>query len=330
MSESQIKIEKFDSQVLVGNPLGDPTLRKVPVYLPPDYNAETRYPVVYLLTAYAARGLKLLKDELFGENIQDQLDRLITTQEIQPIIVVMPDSSTRLGGSQYLNSSAIGNYEDHLLELVTYIDNKYPTIAEKGHRAVSGHSSGGYGALRMGMRQPETFGLVACHSGDAYFDMVYRPDFPKFLQFHDRAGDQGVRDLLTNPGEMLRKGTSFYALAVLAMASCYSPNPEAEWGFDLPFELYTGELRPDVWLRWLANDPVQMVEKHQTALQSLRLLFIDCGNRDEEYLVYGARILDNKMTQLEVPHQYEEYDWGHRNIEFRYDVSFKAFSEKFD
>ena len=96
------------------------------------------------------------------------------------MIVVMPDASTRYGGSQYLNSSATGQYEDSILELVSFIDGKYPTLAEAGQRAVMGHSSGGYGAFQFGMRHPGTFGLVAAHAPDLNFEMVYPMDFPPF------------------------------------------------------------------------------------------------------------------------------------------------------
>ncbi len=118
MTQSQIIIENFHSQSLEGNPLGDPATRRVPVYLPPDFDPEQGYPSVYLLAAFAARGLKLLNDDLWQENIQERLDRLIASGGIQSMIVVMPDASTRYGGSQYLNSSATGQYEDSILELV--------------------------------------------------------------------------------------------------------------------------------------------------------------------------------------------------------------------
>ena len=329
MTDSQIIIEKFNSKALEGNPLGDPAVRRVGVYLPPDYVEGERYPVVYLLTAYAARGLKLLKDDLWTENIQERLDRLITSGAVRPLIAVLPDASTRLGGSQYLNSPATGNYEDHILELTGYIDDQYPTLAASNQRAVLGHSSGGYGALRLAMRHPEVFALTAAHSADMQFEMVYRPDFPKFLRYYDRFGVDGLRKLIADPGEMLRQGTSFYALAVTAMSSCYSPNPNSELGFDFPFDLYTGEILPGIWQQWLENDLIHMVKEYTENLRSLKLIFFDCGTRDEENLLYGARIFDRRLEELGIAHHYEEFDWGHRDIEFRYDVSLKAISKAF-
>lgn len=330
MTHSQIIIEDFKSQALVGNPLGDPATRKVPVYLPYPVGEQPdqRYPVVYLLTAFAARGLKLLNDSLWEENISERLDRLIGTGEIKPMIVVMPDASTRYGGSQYLNSSATGNYMTQVIELVTYIDGKYPTLSGKDHRAVMGHSSGGYGALRLGMAHPEVFGLVVAHAPDLNFEMVYRNDIPEFMRFFDKAGKDGLMDLLADPGRALAKGVSFYALAMAAMASCYSPNPKSPWGFDLPFNTFTGELLPAVWARWLANDPINLVSKHATELRSLQLIYIDCGLYDEENLLYGARIFTQRLKEHKIPHHFETFEGGHRNTAFRYDVSLKLISEK--
>ena len=329
MTQSQIIIENFHSQSLEGNPLNDPATRRVPVYLPPAYDPGQRYPSVYLLSAFAARGLKLLNDDLWQENIQERLDRLIASGEIEPIIVVMPDASTRYGGSQYLNSSATGQYQDSILELVNFIDGKYPTKVEANQRAVMGHSSGGYGALQFGMLHPGIFGLVAAHAPDLNFEMVYQMDFAPFSRFFDKAGEEGLLEMLADPGHALEKGTSFYVLAVAAMAACYSPNPESPWGFDLPFDTYTCEILPEVWERWQAHDPIHMVRDHADALRSLKLLYLDCGLFDEENLLYGARILVRSMNDLQIPSYYEEFEGGHRNTSFRYDHSLKMISEVF-
>jgi hypothetical protein len=168
-------------------------------------------------------------DSLWEETIQPRMDRLIQSREVRPMILVLPDASTSYGGSQYLNSSATGNYEDHILELVRHIDQKYRTIPERNFRGVAGKSSGGYGATMFGMHHPDVFGLVADHSGDKYFELCYKPDFPKFLSFYGRVGEQGVRDMLNNPGKSGPKpGDYFGAVGTCAMASCYSPNPSVQ------------------------------------------------------------------------------------------------------
>jgi enterochelin esterase family protein len=331
-------IETIPSQVLRDNPLADPFERKVPVYLPPGYDeSETRYPVVYLLTGFTGRGTLLINDATFEENIQERLDRLIGSGQVQPLIVVMPDCFTRYGGSQYLNSSATGRYEDHLIdELVPFIDEHYRSRAEAGYRAVAGKSSGGYGALVQGMRHPEVFGAVACHSGDMYFDYAYKPDFIKFLDATTRHNITSYETLYYflngfSPKMHPKPANFFDLIHIAAMAACYSPNPASPTGFDLPFEFHTGKLRPAVWQRWLDQDPVTMLENeaHLTALRRLKLLYLDCGNRDEYALHYGARIFSQRLAGFDIPYVHEEFDGGHRSTSFRYDVSLKAISEAF-
>ncbi|MEX1247609.1 MAG: alpha/beta hydrolase-fold protein [Anaerolineales bacterium] len=323
---SQIIIEEFHSKALEGNPLGDPATRRLPVYLPPGYDAKNHYPSLYLLAAFGARGLKFLNDDLWEENIQHRLDRLIAEGRVRPLIVVMPDASTRYGGSQYVNSAATGNYEDHVLELVEFMDGKYATIAEPQARAIAGHSSGGFGALWFGMKHPDVFGLIADHSGDKYFEMAYKPDFGELLRYVERGGEEAFLDLLRDPGECLRNGAPHAVLNLLAMASVFSPNPHAPLGFDLPVDLRTGQALPKVWARWLAFDPLEAVDQYADALRSLRLLYIDCGRFDEYNLLYGARLLTEKLRALKIPFEYEEYDGSHRNMKHRYDVSFAAIS----
>src|SRR5262249_48225790 len=112
------------------------------------------------------------------------------------------------------------------------------------------------------------------------------------------------------------------ALNVLAMAAHYSPNPSSpHLGIDLPFDLETGAFRPDVWARWREWDPVNLVAKHATALRGSRLLYVDCGSRDEFSLHWGARALVAEMRKFGLSPHYEEFDDGHMSISYRYDVS---------
>ena len=120
----------------------------------------------------------MLNDSGWGLTLHDRLDQLYAAG-MPHAIVVLPDCFTRFGGSQYLNSSATGRYEDYFAgEIVDYIDSRYATIAAPGGRGIFGISSGGYGALVMGMRHPDRFGAVACQSGDMAFELCYGTDFP--------------------------------------------------------------------------------------------------------------------------------------------------------
>ncbi len=322
---------QHESKILKDNPLGDPFVRDLYIYLPPDYEAENdkKFPVVYCLTGFTGRGKMFLNDNAFAPNLADRLDKLISEDKIKPMIAVMPDCFTKYGGSQFINSSATGNYEDYLTqEIVPFVDENVRTISDKNSRAVMGKSSGGYGALIMAMRHADLFGLACSTSGDCYFDYCYLPDFPK-----------AFRGLKGNPKKLIEKfydeeakkgQNDFDALNILAMSACYSPNPESEFGFELPFDLKTSELRQDVWQKWLAHDPVRLVEKSVENLKSLKLLYLDAGTRDEVFLDLGARILCERLKEFDIAYIHEEFDDGHRNINYRYNRSLEIISENIE
>jgi len=329
-AESTIVFETVDSQVLRGNPLGDRPVRRVPIYLPPGYaNGTERYPVVFVLTGFTGRGTMLLNDMPWDENLQRRMDRLIRTGQVEPMILVMPDCFTAYGGSQYLNSSATGRYEDHILEeLVPFIDRTYRTRAEPAQRGVVGKSSGGYGSLVLAMRHPDVFGLTCSHSGDMYFEYCYKPEFTRYLNSIARFGD--LESFLKSIATIRPKDKDFHAvLDIVAMSAAYSPNPDSPVGFDLPFDQQTGEIDEAVWQRWLAWDPVYMIDRYADNLRRLKLIFLDCGTRDEFNLHYGARIFAQRLVRLGIPHRHEEFDDGHMSIPYRYDVSLRALSDAF-
>jgi enterochelin esterase family protein len=190
-----------------------------------------------------------------------------------------------------------------------------------------GKSSGGYGATILAMRRPEVFGLAVDHSGDKYFELCYRADIPAAVAALARYEHSAARFVAGFPQPVPERGRHWFTLVnMLAMASCYSPNPRVPIGFDLPFDEHSAELRPDVWARWLTHDPVELVAGHADALRSLRLHYLDCGRWDEHHLQYGNRIYSRRLRDLNVAHTYEEFDGGHMNVGHRYDVSLQAVS----
>ncbi|MBI3269636.1 MAG: esterase [Planctomycetes bacterium] len=314
--------EVFESKLLRGNPLGDPAARETPVYLPPGYGSSARrYPVVFVLSGFTGKGTMLLNLDGWTPNLAERMDRLIAAGRCAPMILVLPDCFTKYGGSQYLDSSATGRYEQYLIrELVPHVDRTWRTLGD-GHRGVAGKSSGGYGAMVLGMRHPDVFAAVACHSGDMYFDLAYRPDFPKFVNGLERAG--GVaRWWRAFERKVKKEKSDFDVLNILAMSAAYSPDPKARplpiaW----PVDLETGELRQSVWRRWLGNDPVELVRRYAKNLKRLKLLYLDCGTRDEWNLHLGARIFVRRARALGVRVVHQEFDDGHMSVQYRYDVS---------
>lgn len=310
------------SKALQGNALGDPHERDVYCYVPPDYDTSERsYPVVYFLSGFTGTGRMHLNFDPFVESIDQRLDRLISSGAMPPIICVLPDCMTAFGGSQYVNSSATGRYEDYLVEeMVPFVDGQLRTHASRDHRGLTGKSSGGYGAMVLAMRHADVFGAMGSHAGDAYFAYCYLPDFVKFALGVTRHG--GVEAFVRYFRSLPKKTKeAMDVLNILAMAACYSPNPAAPLGIDLPVVLPTGEIRSEVWDRWIENDPVHMAKAHADALRSLRLIYLDAGLRDEFNLQVGARIFCSRLDSLGISYIYEEFDDTHMGINYRYDRS---------
>ncbi|HEX8287759.1 MAG TPA: alpha/beta hydrolase-fold protein [Pyrinomonadaceae bacterium] len=327
-TQGSIKILRHESEILKNNPLRDKYVRDVYVYLPPDYDETKRYPTVYCLTGFTGRGKMLLNDNAFTPNLAERMDKLISENIIKPMIVVMPDCFTHYGGSQYINSSATGNYEDYLTqEIVPFVDENFRTIPDKDFRAVMGKSSGGYGALIMAMRHADIFGLACSISGDCYFNYCYLPDFPKAF----RAIKGNPRKLVEKfwDEETKKSKDDFAGLNIIGMSACYSPNPNSEYGYDLPFDLETGDIKSDVWVRWIRHDPLFLFERCVENLKSLKLLFIDAGTKDEFALDIGAKNLSKRLKDFNIPHIHEEFDDGHFNISYRYNRSLELISQNF-
>jgi S-formylglutathione hydrolase FrmB len=321
----RVELVRFESAVLRGNAAGDPAVRRVPVYLPPSYDASParRYPVLFVLTGFTGRGRMLLNDNAWSPALDDRLDALIAAG-MPETIVVMPDCFTRVGGSQYMDSAATGRYETHVVEeLVPWADRTWRTQAAREHRGVVGKSSGGYGALHLAMEHPDVFGAVGCHSGDMLFEYCYQPDFPKACTVLQRAG--GVRRFLEAFEAKPQKGKDdFLALNIVGMAACYSPEADAELGIGLPFDLGTGLPREDAWRRWLSHDPLRRLPARADALRAMSLLWIDCGDQDEFHLHHGARAFARELQRLGIAHHHEEFADGHMNVSYRYDRSLPA------
>ncbi len=331
-----IVLEKFDSEILKGNPLGDPSERYFPVYLPSSYGKSMKkYPVVYLISGFTGKGIMQLNESFLSENIKQRLDRLISAKKMKEMIVVMPDCITKYGGSQFINSEATGNYEDYIIkELIPYIDKKYSTVNKSSSRAICGKSSGGYGTVVLAMRNPDVFGLMCSTAGDMCFEYCYMPDFPKFITDieHYGKGHKAVVNFIKNELNYKQpKPKSFHnILNNLGMASCYSPNLKAlktkGYNFDLPFDINTGELDTKVFDKWLKHDPVRMVDKYANNLKKLKLIYLDAGIKDEFNLHVGARIFCDKLKKKKIKYLHEEFNDGHMGIQYRYDRTFEVIS----
>ncbi len=160
-SPGTLVVLEHESRILKGNPLGDPHVRKLGVWLPPQYDARRsqRYPVLYDLVGFTGSGLAHANWKPFGDNVPERAARLMHEQKMGPAIIVFPDCFTALGGNQYVNSSAIGDYADYLTrEIIPFVDGEFRTLAGREHRGCFGKSSGGYGAIIHGMKYAAVLG----------------------------------------------------------------------------------------------------------------------------------------------------------------------------
>lgn len=315
----------IESEALRGNLLGDPAVRSVAVYLPEDYDrSDGTYPLFVDLAGFLGSGLRHVGWQLFGPSVPQRIDRLVGAGKMGPVVAAFPDAFTSLGGNQYIDSAATGSWARFLLdEMVPRIEERFRVRRGAAHRAVFGKSSGGYGAIAHGMRHGDRWGAVACHSGDIGFDLVYRGDLPLVLDAlarHDGEIVKFVEHVRASDKILDRER---HVLMLLAMAATYDPDPAAPLGIRLPIDPHTAELDPERWARWLAHDPLRMIDEPacQANLRRLAGVFIDCGKRDPYRLLYGARHLSCKLEALEIPHRYEEFDDDHSGIDYRLDVS---------
>ncbi|HKS59749.1 MAG TPA: alpha/beta hydrolase-fold protein [Thermoplasmata archaeon] len=317
----RVERHRFPSQALRGNPLGDPTERDLPVYLPPSGDTRGK-PLLLLLSGYTGFGAAHFLPPLFlREPLGTRLDRLMRSGAMAEAVVVAPDCLTSLGGSQYLNSTATGPYEDYVMrEILPWVQSRYGT----GPTAAVGTSSGGYGSVVLGLRWPDVIQAVGSDAGDMCFEYCYLPDFPIAARAIRAAG--GPQALLTDVfshylTEFGPRNPKLIALETMAYASAYSPDPDHPGRFDLPFDWNTGRLLPDVWSRWLAWDPVRMIEEaaYAQALRDARVWSLVAGVKDEYALDIGARVFVERAGQLGARAEFEEFDGGHADGKMLYD-----------
>ncbi len=304
------------------------------VYLPPGYDSsETAYPTVYLLHGFGGNH-RTWQDI---EDIKDILDYLISTGEIQPMIVVMPSGFSFMGGTFYTNSQyppggsdVFGMAENYIAdEVVSYIDSTFRTIPDNRHRAVIGLSMGGYGSAKLAIKHPDIFGVMGSHSGVLSFDSLIRatimPPYPDLiLKIYQENGKMppetlSVTEMVNNLGPSHPLTTM-----LIAMSAAYSPKvaPLSMFdtlGYEVPLReigmgLWVGVRLPfgvdglpnDVWNNiWLPyHDPMRLLQSNLDSVRAYGLKFYaDCGDRDELLLTGHTEGFLAMLEQLGLPHE---------------------------
>jgi S-formylglutathione hydrolase FrmB len=318
----------FESDVLKGNPLGDPHVRPLFVYLPPGYDdePEQRWPSVYVIQGLTGRVEAWFNVAPFQKSFAELVEDLAPA-----CLVVLVDAFTALGGSQFLDSPATGRYHTYLCdEIVPWVDDRYRTLAAREHRGIQGKSSGGYGAMVTPMLRPDLFGGLATHAGDALFECCYQSEFREAARAlrdsYEGSYDRFWEDFRSGRPPLAKKDDAVL-LNTYCMAACYSANEDGS--IDFPFDIETGQLVPEVWERWLDKDPVRMVARHGESLRELRAIWVDAGTSDEYFLDLGATAFRDALADAGVTDvRFELFDGKHGNIVYRYPQSLAFLAER--
>lgn len=281
------------SRALEGNLEGNSADRKVTVYLPPDYDShpKKRYPVIYALHGYS------INNEIWSKEIRtpQTIDGAYAAG-VKGMIIVLPSSQTLHNGSMYSSSATTGDWEGFIAkDLVAYIDSHYRTLATRDSRGLAGHSMGGYGTVRIGMKHPEVFSALYVMS-------------PCCLSARGSLPPEEGRKLeaVKTPDEAQSLG--FMGRATFAVASAWSPNPKKPpFYVDLPTK--DGETQPDVLARWAANAPLSMVHQYIPNMRQYKAIAFDVGNRDG--LKTDTEALHVTLENYGVANSFTLYDGDH-------------------
>ncbi len=317
-----------ESALLAENPLGDPSRRPLYVYRPPGVEVDHPRPLscVYVIQGYFGQLDSWWRREPFEPNVFEGIDAMFAARECPDAIVVFVDCWTSYGGSQFLNSTGTGRYQDYLCdEVVPFIDGRYPTAADRDHRGIAGKSSGGYGAMVVPMMRPDVFGALASHAGDALFECSYVPSFRESARTLRDDFEGSYEVFFQRLAEAERFDIDRFGTPLMdyGCAACFSPDPDRPGKPLLPFEVATGRLVDEVWERWLELDPVRMAPRHGDALGSMRRVYLDAGKSDEWYLDLGAQAFAAELEKLGVDHTLELFDGKHGGLTYRYPAAIR-------
>jgi enterochelin esterase-like enzyme len=287
---------KIHGLALEGNLEGDAVDRDVLVFLPPGYASRKRqrYPVVYALHGFFI-GAEQWTHEIHAPRTIEGAFALGARE----MIVVLPDSKTVHNGSMYSSSVTTGDFENFIAhDVVAYIDAHYRTLARRESRGLAGHSMGGYGATRIGMKHADVFGGLYIMS-PCCLSSRPPPSDVELQKKIEAARTQADLDAL-----------SFWVRAQLASAAAWSPNPDnPPWFLDLPTR--NGEPRPDVLARWTANAPLNFIDQYVGGLRRYRAISIDVG--DQDGLRADTSRLHEVLDQYKIAHGFEVYAGDHTN-----------------
>ena len=286
---------KVHGEALEGNLEGDAVDRDVFVFLPPSYAKakHRRYPVVYALHGYSIGAEQWTHEIHVPQTIEGAF-----AQGAKEMIVVLPDSKTVHNGSMYSSSVTTGDFEKFIShDLVAYIDAHYRTIPERASRGLVGHSMGGYGATRIGMKHSDVFGALYIMSPCCLAPRPATPPNPDLVK---------ALESVKTPADSAK--LNFFARATLASAAAWSPDPKnPPLYLDLPFK--DGAVQQDILAKWTANAPLAFIDQYIDGLRQYRAIGIDVG--DQDGLRFDTIKLHEVLDKYGIKNSFEVYPGTH-------------------
>jgi len=312
-----------ESELLAGNPLGDPQQRPLYVYRPPGVELDHPRPLpsVYVIQGYTGQLDMWANRTAFEPTMFERLDAMFASGDCPDAIVAFVDAWTSYGGSQFVDSTSTGPYQSYLCdEVVPFVDGRYPTAADRDRRGITGKSSGGYGAMVIPMMRPDVFGALASHAGDALFEASYMSGIPSVVRTlrDEFEGSYEVffeRFTETDPKPFEKFGDP---IMWYGCAASYSPDRDNPGKALLPFDIETGRLIDDVWQQWLDFDPVRMAPRSADALRSMRRIYLDAGKGDEYFLDLGAAAFARELDAIGAEYTLDLFEGKHGGLTYRY------------
>jgi enterochelin esterase-like enzyme len=294
---------KVHAPTIEGNLEGDSADRDVLVVLPPSYatDAKRRYPVLYALHGYSIGAEQWVKEIHVPQTIEGAF-----AKGAREMIVVFPDSKTIHNGSMYSSSVTTGDFETFIArDLVRYIDTHYRTIPDRLSRGLAGHSMGGYGTARIGMKHPDMFGAIYMMSPCCLSARTAGPVDPQAA---------AALEAVKSPAESA--SLPFLQRVQLASAAAWSPDPKnPPLYLDLPTK--DGVAQPEVLAKWAANAPLAFVDQYIGNLRQYRAIATDVG--DQDGLRIDAAKLHEAMDRYGIANSFEIYPGTHvSNVAFRF------------
>lgn len=298
MKSGQLVTHHLNSKLLRNNPMKNPTRRELMAFRPHDYQKGESLPCVFFLPGFGSYPEKWSQKDFPGYKLADYL---ILSEQLPRFLLVCIDGSTRLGGSQYVDSFLNGPYAQHIIqEICPFIKEQYSGITDF---FISGHSSGGFGALHLASLKPKLFPKVASFAGDLHFELTHKN---LLVDFANKMRQQKLGKSLN---DCLQSEITDY---VLGLSAAYSPNlKDRTWKMNFPIDFETGLINENIWKQWMSLDPIQWIKKRKMALKKLKCIYLSAGDRDNFGLHLGAEAFVHECKKNQITAKLEIHEGNH-------------------